>query len=161
MVDVMSAEKRSALMSRIRGKDTSPEMCVRKYLWEAGLRYRLHPGRMPGRPDMVLKRWNAVVFVHGCFWHSHAGCSFFRLPKTRVEFWEEKLRLNRERDERTVSALAADGWRVAIVWECAVRADPLATGHTLATWVRHGVEGIQIEGAGGAVRHRALESALS
>ena len=159
MVDVMSADKRSALMSRIRGRDTGPEVRIRRFLWQAGLRYRLHARGLPGRPDLVLPRWNAVVFVHGCFWHSHVGCPYFRLPKTRAEFWEQKLRGNLERDARAVAALTASGWRVAIVWECAVRADALAAGQALEHWVRHGVLDIQIEGAGTAVRQRALESA--
>ena len=86
MVDVMSAEKRSALMSRIRGKSTGPELLVRNRLWRAGFRYRLHAKGLPGRPDLVLRKWKAVEFVHGCFWHRHAGCRYFRLPKTRSDF---------------------------------------------------------------------------
>jgi DNA mismatch endonuclease, patch repair protein len=95
MVDLMSAEKRSALMSRIQGKNTAPELFVRQYLWRAGFRFKLHQSGLPGRPDLVLKRWNAVLFINGCFWHRHEGCPYFRLPKTRRDFWDEKLRANR------------------------------------------------------------------
>jgi DNA mismatch endonuclease (patch repair protein) len=154
MVDVMSADKRSALMSRIRGKDTAPELHVRKSLWRAGLRYRLHTKDLPGKPDLVLPKWKAVVFVHGCFWHRHVDCSYFRLPKTRSEFWDEKLRRNQERDETAISTLAKAGWRIAIVWECAVRNDPDAVGRKLATWVKQGTAGILIEEVGKTVQAR-------
>lgn len=136
MVDVMSAGKRSALMSRIRGKDTRPEMQVRKLLWHQGFRYRLHGSKLPGRPDVVLPRWRAVVLVHGCFWHYHEGCPLFRLPATRPEFWIEKLNRNRERDRRSIRELRHTGWRVATVWECALRLDQEMVGHSLCQWVR-------------------------
>ena len=156
MVDVMSADKRSALMSRIRGKDTGPELRVRKQLWRAGFRYRLHAKGLPGKPDLVLPKWEAVVFVHGCFWHCHAGCPYFRLPKTRPDFWDEKLRRNQERDETAISALIDVGWRVAVVWECAVRSDPDAVGRKLAAWAGRGKGNIQIEGLDQKVRSRQL-----
>lgn len=138
MVDVMSAEKRSALMSRIKGKNTAPEVFVRKYLWRAGLRYRLHTRGLPGKPDLVLKRWGAVVFIHGCFWHRHEGCPLFRLPKTRADFWDQKLRGNQTRDLKAIAALSADGWRVCVVWECALRSDPESTCQKLIDWIRSG-----------------------
>lgn len=156
MVDVMSAEMRSALMSRIRGKSTGPELLVRNRLWRAGFRYRLHAKGLPGRPDLVLRKWKAVVFVHGRFWHRHAGCRYFRLPKTRSDFWNEKLKRNQERDEMAIAALMGRGWRVAVVWECAVRSDPDAVGSTLANWLRQGGGSVQVEGSDQAVRSRQL-----
>lgn len=111
-------------MSSIRAKDTKPEKLVRTYLHLAGLRFRLHEGKLPGRPDIVLKKFNAVVFVHGCFWHLHRGCRDAKLPggsaKKRA-FWKEKLIGNRNRDERSICTLLASGMRVAVLWECATR----------------------------------------
>jgi len=121
-------------MSGIRGKDTKPELLVRQFLHAAGLRYRLHVSRLPGKPDLVFPRHRAVVFVHGCFWHAHEGCSYFRLPATRPEFWQDKLTGNAARDARNVDALIAMGWSVAIVWECALRQRADLT--PLAAWVR-------------------------
>jgi DNA mismatch endonuclease, patch repair protein len=106
------------MMSGIRGKDTQPEMIVRRHLHAAGLRFRLHDRKLPGRPDLVLRRHQAVVFVHGCFWHQHASCRFAVMPKQNRAFWKEKLGRNRDRDRRRVAALEAAGWRVFIVWEC-------------------------------------------
>ncbi len=156
MVDVMSADKRSALMSRIRGKDTAPELHVRRQLWRAGLRYRLHAKGLPGKPDLVLPKWKAVVFVHGCFWHRHTGCAYFRLPKTRPGFWDEKLRRNQERDVMAIAASIKAGWRVAVVWECALRNDPDTVGRKLTTWIRRGKRSIRIEELDHAVRSRQL-----
>lgn len=144
MVDVMSAGKRSALMSRIRGKDTRPEMQVRKLLWHQGFRYRLHGPKLPGRPDVVLPRWRAVVLVHGCFWHYHEGCPLFRLPATRPEFWLEKLSGNRERDRRSIRELRDAGWRVTVVWECALRLDQASVGQSLTRWLRSDSSALEI-----------------
>lgn len=138
MVDVMSAERRSALMSRIQGKNTAPELLVRRYLWRAGLRYRLHERGLPGKPDLVLKRWGAAVFIHGCFWHRHEGCSLFRLPKTRADFWDKKLRNNQVRDLKAVDGLSKAGWRVCVVWECALRSAPQTTCQRVVDWIRSG-----------------------
>lgn len=157
MVDVMSADKRSALMSRIRGKDTGPELHVREQLWHAGFRYRLHTKHLPGKPDLVLPKWMAVVFVHGCFWHRHAGCTYFRLPKTRSEFWDAKLRRNQERDEIAISTLINSGWRVAVVWECAVRNDPDAVGRELTTWLKQCKGSIKVEEDDQTVQSRRLQ----
>ncbi|WP_229238164.1 very short patch repair endonuclease [Dyella amyloliquefaciens] len=156
MVDKMSAEKRSALMSRIRGKDTLPEMAVRKRLWREGFRYRLHPKGLAGRPDLVLPKWGAVVFVHGCFWHRHNGCSYFRLPKTRTAFWDAKLQRNRERDASALKTLIDAGWRLAVVWECALRRDADHVGELLATWLTMRDDSIEIEEAGSEVKDRPL-----
>jgi DNA mismatch endonuclease (patch repair protein) len=136
MTDILGKEQRSAVMSRIRGRDTGPELLVRRALWSSGLRFRLQARNLPGRPDIVLRRWNAVVFVHGCFWHRHEGCPLFRLPATRPEFWESKLRANQHRDARAVRELSEAGWRVLVVWECALKQDALSTGALAVQWVR-------------------------
>lgn len=106
-------------MAGIRGKDTKPELAVRRALHARGFRYRLHGKNVPGRPDLVLTRYRAVIFVHGCFWHGHS-CPKFRLPGTRTEFWSAKIERNRERDREVIAALEAMSWRHAVVWECAV-----------------------------------------
>ena len=128
---------RSRMMAGIRSKDTKPERLVRSALHHAGFRFRLHVRDLPGHPDVVLPRWHAVVFVNGCFWHGHT-CRFFRLPSTRPDFWRSKIERNRSNDAHVAAALLAAGWRVAIVWECALRsgADTRdATLQRLAKWV--------------------------
>jgi len=109
---------RSEVMSRVRGKDTGPEMTIRRALWAAGLRYRLHDGKLPGRPDIVFQSKRIVVLVHGCFWHGHKGCPRHRIPKSRVEWWTAKINRNMERDTEVREALAAAGWTVMVLWEC-------------------------------------------
>lgn len=113
------------MMSGIRGRDTRPEITVRRYLHRAGFRYRLHARELPGSPDIVLPRYRAVVFVHGCFWHCHSGCRYAYRPKSRQEFWENKLAANVERDARDQSRLVEAGWRVFVVWECQTSSDQL------------------------------------
>lgn len=120
MADIIGPEQRSALMSRIKGKDTKIELEVRHGLHALGFRYRLGGAGLPGRPDIVLPRYRTVVFVHGCFWHRH-DCHLFRLPKTRSDFWEAKINANAERDLRKQTELVAMGWRVETVWECQLR----------------------------------------
>ncbi|WP_375554743.1 very short patch repair endonuclease [Roseovarius mucosus] len=125
-------------MAGIRGKDTQPEMLIRRGLHVRGLRYRLHVAGMPGRPDIVLPRFRAVIFIHGCFWHSHEGCRYFRLPKTRTEFWTAKLDGNRHRDSFKTDLLKRAGWRVLTVWECATRSFPVdCPVNTIVSWL-HG-----------------------
>jgi DNA mismatch endonuclease (patch repair protein) len=119
-MDVLTREQRQLNMSRIRGKDTKPELLLRRGLHAAGVRFRLHPLELPGRPDIVFPRYRAIIQVHGCFWHGH-GCPLFRWPATRSEFWSRKISRNRERDQHANQALLAAGWRVLTVWECAVR----------------------------------------
>ena len=109
---------RSALMRKVRGRNTRPEMIVRRILHHEGYRYRLHAGDLPGRPDIVFRRRRKAIFVHGCFWHRHEGCKRTTTPKTRREFWEDKFTANRKRDADAVAALERAGWEVAIVWEC-------------------------------------------
>lgn len=115
------------MMRGIRGSNTQPEMLVRKALHARGFRYRLNAKDLPGRPDIVLPKWKTVIFVHGCFWHAHQGCRYFRIPATRTEFWQQKLAANAARDARQVEQLLATGWRVLVVWECALRNDNATT----------------------------------
>ena len=112
---------RSENMSRIRCKDTKPEFIIRRGLHAAGFRFRLHRRDLPGTPDLVLKRFNVAMFVHGCFWHAHSGCGNFKMPGTRTDFWKQKLLGNRARDEADIATLLEMGWRVLVVWECATR----------------------------------------
>ena len=121
MADVHEPEVRSYNMSRIRGKDTKPEMVVRKFLHSNGFRYGLHNKKLPGTPDMILKKYRTVIFVHGCFWHGHNGCKYFVIPKTRTEWWEEKIQSTVCRDKLAVSQLQESGWNVIIIWECELR----------------------------------------
>lgn len=120
MVDVVDSATRSRMMSGIKGRNTKPEILIRSLLHRQGFRFRLHVSNMPGKPDIVLPRYHAVVFVHGCFWHGH-DCPLFKWPTTRPEFWREKIERNRANDHKATEALIADGWRVGIVWECAIR----------------------------------------
>jgi DNA mismatch endonuclease (patch repair protein) len=120
MADVLTPAQRRLNMTRIRGRDTKPEMLIRRGLHARGLRYRLHDRNLPGRPDLVFPRYTAVVLVHGCFWHGHA-CPMFRMPSTQPEFWTEKIAANRRRDARALEDLLDAGWRVLIVWECCLK----------------------------------------
>ena len=115
--DIMSPEKRSALMARIRGRDTGPEMTVRRLLHGLGYRFRLHSCDLPGRPDVVFRSRRVAIFVHGCFWHRH-DCGLAYMPKTRQQFWREKFDRNVRRDQEVRDELEAAGWRVIVVWEC-------------------------------------------
>ncbi|MBU2704074.1 DNA mismatch endonuclease (patch repair protein) [Sporomusaceae bacterium BoRhaA] len=121
MTDVFTPEKRSEVMGKIRSRDTKPEEMVRKWLFFNGFRYRKNVSNLPGKPDIVLPRYRTVVFVNGCFWHAHEGCRLFVVPKTRREWWLEKLGGNRARDERNMRLLREAGWNVVIVWECALK----------------------------------------
>jgi DNA mismatch endonuclease, patch repair protein len=118
VVDSVSQALRSEIMSRIRSKDTGPEMVVRRLLHKEGYRYRLHVNSLPGKPDMVFAGRKKVIFIHGCFWHMHTGCVNARIPKSRVEFWTAKLRTNRDRDKRNLRELRRLGWDVLTLWEC-------------------------------------------
>lgn len=120
MVDFLSPDGRSKRMSRIRGKDTKPELALRKVLHGLGFRYRLNVPNLPGKPDIVFPRYKTVVFVHGCFWHRHPGCKIATTPKSNTEFWIQKFEKNKERDARARKALEESGWRVLVVWECEV-----------------------------------------
>lgn len=123
MVDRITKEHRSWNMSRIKGSDTKPEKKLRSALHRAGLRFRLHDKRLPGKPDLVLKKFSTVIFVHGCFWHRHKGCDKAYTPKSNIDFWEEKFKRNIERDERKSKELSDRGWEVLTVWECEIERD--------------------------------------
>lgn len=118
MVDFLSPKGRSARMSRIRGKDTKPELALRKVLHRLGFRYRLNVADLPGKPDLVFPRYKTVVFVHGCFWHRHTGCKIATTPKSNTEFWVEKFEKNKERDTQARESLEESGWKVLVAWEC-------------------------------------------
>jgi len=117
-MDIVTPQRRSAIMSRIRGKDTKPEMRVRRFIHGLGLRYRLHRKDLPGRPDLVFPSRRLAVFVHGCFWHGHEGCGLAYKPKSNVEFWTNKLKKNQERDARAIRELSGLGWETKVIWEC-------------------------------------------
>lgn len=117
-MDVHSKESRSYNMSRIKGKNTKPELAVRQFLFSKGFRYRLHNKALPGKPDIVLSKYKTVIFVHGCFWHGHEGCKYFVIPKTRREWWLAKINKNKERDEWNTKKLHKEGWKVLTVFEC-------------------------------------------
>jgi DNA mismatch endonuclease (patch repair protein) len=121
MADVHSKEVRSFNMSRIRGKDTKPEMLVRKFLHAHGFRYRLHDKRLPGKPDIVLPKYKTVIFIHGCFWHGHEGCKYYVVPKSRTEWWVNKLTNNRANDEKALNLLKELRWNVIVLWECELK----------------------------------------
>lgn len=125
-------------MSRIKGRNTRPEVQLRKALHAAGLRFRLHDEKLPGKPDIVLKRWKAVIQVHGCFWHRHSGCKFATNPGTDSEKWQRKFDQNVTRDQRSLQALTELGWRVAVVWECGLERRADATQSAVVAWVRGG-----------------------
>lgn len=118
MADVHSKETRSFNMSQIKGKNTTPEIIVRKHLFAEGFRYRLHDKSLPGNPDIILKKFKTVVFINGCFWHGHHSCKYFKIPKTRTEWWTEKINKNIDNDTIAKTRLEHLGWKVIIVWEC-------------------------------------------
>jgi DNA mismatch endonuclease (patch repair protein) len=120
MADIVSTAKRSQMMAGIRSKNTRPEIAIRTSLHAAGFRYRLHVKGLPGKPDIVFPKYNAIIFVHGCFWHGH-NCSLFKMPTTRVEFWETKISRNKETDKSAIQSLLQAGWRVCVIWECSIR----------------------------------------
>lgn len=121
MSDVHDKATRSFNMSRIKGKNTKPEMLVRKFLFSKGFRYKLHDKRLPGKPDLVLPKYRSVILVHGCFWHGHEGCPYFVKPKTRSEWWIQKIRRNQLKDKENMFALTLAGWNVLTVFECELR----------------------------------------
>lgn len=123
MVDHISPERRSWLMSRVKGKDTTPELRVRQLAHAMGLRFRLHRKDLPGRPDLVFPKYRVALFVHGCFWHRHPNCPKASSPKTRPEFWQSKFERNVERDQRNIEEITALGWNALVLWECETK-DP-------------------------------------
>ena len=137
MADTVGPEVRSRMMASIRRRDTKPEWTVRRHLHALGFRYRLDVRGLPGSPDIVLARHRAAIFVHGCYWHRHAGCRYATTPKSNAAFWTEKFGRNVERDARAVSALGDAGWRVATIWECGLTGDRAeASLDALVGWIR-------------------------
>jgi DNA mismatch endonuclease, patch repair protein len=120
-MDTVDTETRSRMMRGIRGKDTKPELAVRKLLHASGFRFRLHDVKLPGKPDIVLSRHKLCIFVHGCFWHRHNGCKYTTFPKSRVDFWKKKFDETVVRDAKNISSLLGNGWRVLELWECGIK----------------------------------------
>jgi DNA mismatch endonuclease (patch repair protein) len=132
MVDTLTPTQRSERMSRIRSANTLPEVALRKALHRLGFRFRLHGRRLPGKPDIVLRKYHTVILVHGCFWHRHEGCKVATTPKSNTEFWVEKFDRNVRRDAVVVDQLEAAGWRVLVVWECELTSSDKATAKAIA-----------------------------
>lgn len=149
MTDIVDKQTRSRMMAGIKGKDTKPELVLRRALHARGFRYRLHSKTVPGRPDLVLSKHQAIVFVHGCFWHRHEGCRYTTTPSTRPEFWQAKFDANVARDRSVHDQLLDAGWRVATVWECALRRpeETSLAANLLAAWLRSSAAEIQIGNA--------------
>lgn len=152
MADVVDKATRSRMMSGIRGKDTKPEIFIRKGLFAKGFRFRLHSGKLPGKPDIVFPRYKAVILVHGCFWHGH-HCPLFKWPSSNPEFWRKKIDRNREVDEAAIKSLVDQGWRVLTVWECAMKGTCRLPKKNIIrkaeTWIRSGRGNMVIRGTGG------------
>ena len=127
MSDVLTPIQRHRCMSRIRSKATKPEMAVRRWLWAHGYRYRLNVKSVPGKPDIVMRRYRTAIFVNGCFWHGHEGCSKFVMPKSNTDFWQAKIEKNRTRDTRNYDELMHAGWQVIVIWECQLSKDKMET----------------------------------
>ena len=127
MPDVLTPQQRHRCMSHIRSKATKPEMLVRKWLWAHGYRYRLNVKSVPGKPDIVMRKYRTAIFVNGCFWHGHEGCKYFVLPKTNTEFWQNKIEYNRARDQKNYDTLINAGWQVIVLWQCKLTKQELGT----------------------------------
>jgi DNA mismatch endonuclease (patch repair protein) len=147
--DVVDQQTRSRMMSGIRGKNTDPELQIRKGLHAKGFRFRIHSKEVPGKPDLVLPKYHAAIFVHGCFWHGH-DCALFKLPGTRTDFWKAKIASNCKRDTVVQEQLAKDGWRSLTIWECAMRGPArIGIGQTIdaaAAWLSNGSSSAEIRG---------------
>lgn len=147
MADVVSPSVRSRMMAGIRSKDTRPEIVLRRLLHGMGFRYRLHDKRLPGKPDIVFPKYHAVIFVHGCFWHGHR-CNLFKWPSSNREFWENKINSNIKRDEINKNLLKNTGWRVAIIWECAMRKNGYTgdeVSKLLGNWLKSDSDCLEID----------------
>ncbi|NJD37045.1 MAG: DNA mismatch endonuclease Vsr [Geobacter sp.] len=149
MTDVVNAETRSRMMSGIRGKNTKPEILIRSSLHQRGFRFRLHDKKLPGKPDIVLPRYRAVLLIHGCFWHGH-DCHLFKWPSSNESFWKEKITRNKEVDERSRQELTLAGWRILTVWECALKGKyrrPLEEiADEICTWLGCSSSDVEIKG---------------
>lgn len=151
MVDVVDQRTRSRMMAGIRSKNTKPELAIRKGLHRKGLRFRLHASMLPGCPDIVFPKYKVALFVHGCFWHGHK-CKYFKVPQTRTEFWLEKIGCNKERDSVAFAALDVLGWRIGVVWECALRgqgADQISLlFENVSEWIISGSGNMEVDSNG-------------
>lgn len=149
MVDIVDKQTRSRMMSGIRGKDTKPELIIRKALFAKGFRYKLHDKKLPGKPDLVFPKYHAVIFIHGCFWHRH-NCHLFKWPSTRPEFWKKKINRNVEVDKRNYKQLKKDGWYILTVWECALKGRSKLSFDKLildiSNWLEFGIRDKVIKG---------------
>ncbi|HFG6875079.1 TPA: very short patch repair endonuclease [Acinetobacter baumannii] len=139
MVDIVDSTTRSIMMSKIRSKNTKPELLIRSLLHRRGFRFRVHVKDLPGKPDIVLAKYKAVIFINGCFWHGHQGCSLFKLPGTRSDFWEQIIARNQINDNKAIVALLEKNWRIAIIWECSIRGknrNPEQVITLIANWLQ-------------------------
>ena len=151
MTDIVNAATRSRMMSGIRSTNTKPEIHIRSLLHSRGFRFRIHDSNLPGKPDIVLPKYHAVIFINGCFWHGH-NCELFKMPTTRRDFWQTKIENNRKNDNRSVKALRSADWRVATIWECAIRGsarqDEKILLERLATWIYGNDNGLELKADG-------------
>ena len=138
MPDTLTQEQRRRCMSHIRSKNTKPEILVRHELFRRGYRYRINVSKLPGTPDIVLRKYGIVIFIHGCFWHGHEGCKHFVLPKSNIEYWKSKILRNQQRDKETILKLQQQGWRVIVVWECEInKSQLLQTIDQIVSFIRN------------------------
>lgn len=144
MADIVSKEKRSQMMSCIKGKNTKPELIIRRALFAAGFRYRLHDAKLAGRPDLVFPKYKTALFINGCFWHGH-HCSLFRIPASNSEFWADKIYRNQENDHRNRNLLISAGWKVVTIWECSIRGKQRLKLDELITILSSFIKGINGE----------------
>lgn len=138
MVDIVDGSTRSRMMAGIKGRNTKPEILIRKLLHKEGFRFRLHVKDLPGKPDIVLPKYKAVIFVNGCFGHGHKSCDLFKLPATRTEFWQEKINRNQANDRKSINLLLANNWKVGVIWECSIRGatkDPNKVIRLISEWL--------------------------
>lgn len=153
MVDVVDVQTRSRMMAGIKGKNTRPEMMIRKALHRLGYRYRLHSQTLPGKPDLIFPKFGAVIFVHGCFWHGH-DCALFKWPSSRAKFWREKIEGNRSRDAKSSLKISESGWRILTIWECAIKGPTRRTQeeivNVVVSWLETGVSNLELRG----INHR-------
>ncbi len=149
MADIVSPDVRSRMMSGIRGKNTRPELAIRKGLHARGFRYRLHDSRLPGKPDIAFPKYRAVIMIHGCFWHGH-DCHLFKWPSSRTDFWKKKIARNQEKDRENDENLEKAGWRILTIWECALkgktRLDPALVMDIASGWLESGSGNLTIRG---------------
>lgn len=147
MADVVDPSTRSRMMAVIRGKNTKPEILIRRILHQHGFRFRIHDNKLKGKPDIVLKKYRAIIFVHGCFWHKHS-CRLFKWPQTRPDFWRNKIEKNVINDQKAIKELMASGWRICIVWECSIKGAQKnlpAVANKIGGWLKGEKQFMEIE----------------